>query len=102
MDTQITVYSNPLFVRYSNSNKWDLFQETQHNHHRLHMLLLFIGSNKNEYTFIDFPHAKGGTLTATLTRVNHGFYEMTINSIVTEYMYETPEKVAHINRVMDM
>lgn len=102
MDKDITVYTNPLFVRYANSNRWDAFQETQHNHHRLHMLLLFIGSNKNEYTFVDFPHAKGGSLTAILTRVKPGFYHMTINSTVTEYMYETAEKIAHINRVMDV
>lgn len=93
--------SDPLYVRYG-SKQWEPFVQTKDNFHRQEMLLEFINLNKNKHTFEQFPHAKGGTLNATLEKTTDGVYKMEINNIITDYMYGKPEYFGFINRVTEV
>lgn len=91
--------SDPLYVRYG-ANPWEPFVQTKDNFHRHDMLLEFIHLNKNKHTYEQFPHAKGGTLNATLEKTPDGVYKMEINTIITDYMYGKPDYFASINRLI--
>jgi hypothetical protein len=92
--------SDPLYVRYRGT-LWEPFIKTKDNFHRQDMVEQFITLNTPYHTFDQFPHAKGGTLTATVAKTStEGMYTMTIEGVTTEYMYGKPEYFAYINRVM--
>jgi hypothetical protein len=93
--------SDPLYVRYGGTS-WEPFIKTKDNFHRQDMVEQFINLKTEHHTFENFPHAKGGTLTATVRKTTtEGMYVMDINGIKTEYMYGKPEYFEYINRVMD-
>lgn len=93
--------SDPLYVRYGGTS-WEPFVKTKDNFHRLDMLEQFITLNTQRHTFDQFPHTKGGTLTAIVSKTStDGMYTMEIEGVKTEYMYGKPDYFGYINRVMD-
>lgn len=86
----IPIFYDPLYVRYTNQS-WELFKQKPSNFYLYHMLLLFIGSGLSEYTFINFPHIV--PITATLKKVGNGHYTITIDNIMTEYMYSSEQHI---------